>query len=84
MGAISTEFGKSGATMNGWLTVAIVLISLLIIAVIALRVGASRLWRYLVMLTLAVPLCRPVARNVMGDISGIMAQTLQGSRLVIL
>lgn len=55
--------------MNGWFTVAIILISLLAIALILMRLSTSRWWHYIAMLVLAVPLCRPVVRNVMGDIS---------------
>jgi hypothetical protein len=55
--------------LNGWVTVATILIAFAVMAFIAMRLGARSWWHYIAMLIFAVPFCPLVARTVMGDIS---------------
>jgi hypothetical protein len=55
--------------MNGWLSVAIIVVAQIAVAAFLIRAAARRWWDYLVISVLTVVLIRPTAQHVTGDMS---------------
>ena len=55
--------------MNGWLSVAIIVVAQITVTVFLIRAAARRWWDYLVISVLTVALLRPTAQHVTGDVS---------------
>src|ERR1700736_1912697 len=55
--------------MNGWLSVAIIVVAQITVTVFLIRAAARRWWDYLVISVLTVALLRPTAQHVSGDVS---------------
>jgi hypothetical protein len=55
--------------MNGWPSVAMIIIAQILVAVFLIRVAARRWWDYLVIAVLTVALVRPTEHHITGDVS---------------
>src|SRR6202022_3908132 len=55
--------------MNGWLSVAIIVVAQIAVTVFLIRAPARRWWDYLVISVLTVALLRPTSQYVAGDVS---------------
>jgi hypothetical protein len=73
----------------GWITVAVIVVSLLAISVILMRRAALRWWQYFVVFALTAALVRPVLKTVTGDLSvwfpaGIWSDGFDGKDQIII
>jgi len=62
--------------MNGWPSVAMIIIAQIAAAAFLMRVTARRWWDYLVIAVLTAALVRPTAQYVTGDISRYLPDTI--------